>query len=291
MKSSKYIIYSISNSPYQEWQADLLDYSFKKVKQPGTLIRLCSKDGRYPKREIPLSKAGHTICTPDFSKLTSKINWPVMNKTGSLKYIFKKNIFNDEDTLIFLDPDMIFIKIWDPEVRMGRACGQKWKGYLKKYCQKTSVQPELCPAEKDKILMYPFAIKAGDMKNLVEDIEYFSRKGYLKYNDWMADMSAFVTAMVKSKINTETKDNIGLCNNWDNNNDKAAPIMHYCQPIKDKLGKTIWSKLRYQPWKLPPDFSQTTNKVDREVLKMLRNFILSMLQDAATHNTSFNKMV
>jgi len=290
MKSDKFIIYSISNSPYQEWQADLLDYSFNKVKQPGTLIRLCSEDSKYPKRKPSLSKAGLTICTPDYSKLTSKIDWPVMNKTGSLKYIFKINLLHDEDTLIFLDPDMIFIKIWDPEVKMGQAYGQKWKGYSHNYCQKTSVQPELCPANEDECLMYPFAIKAGDMKNIVEDIEYFSRKGYLKCNDWMADMSAFVTAMVKGKIRIETKGNIGLCNNWDNN-DKAAPIMHYCRPIKDKFGKIIWGKWRYQPWRLPPDFSQTINKVDREVLKMLQKFILSMKQGPATHNTSFNKMV
>ena len=52
MKSDKYTIYSISNAPYQEWQADLLDYSFKKVKQPGTLIRLCSEDSKYPKRKM-----------------------------------------------------------------------------------------------------------------------------------------------------------------------------------------------------------------------------------------------
>ena len=276
MKSNIYIIYSISNSPYQEWQADLLDYSFKKVKQPGTLIRLCSEDWKYPKRKTPLSKEGVTIRTPNFSKLTSKINWPVMNKTGSLKYIFKNKKLQDEDTLIFLDPDMIFIKTWNPEVKKGTAYGQEWKGYSNSSCQKAAVQPELCPADKKECLMYPFAIKAGDMKNLVDDIEQFSRKGYLKCNGWMADMAAFTTAMVKNKISAETRENIGLCNNWDNHNDEAAPIMHYCQRIKDKFGEVIWNKWTYKPWELPPDFSQATNKVDREVLKTLQEFILSM---------------
>jgi hypothetical protein len=281
MKPDKYIIYSISNSPYQEWQADLLDYSFKKVKQPGTLIRLCSEDSKYPKRKIPISKEGLTIFTPNFSRLASEIDWPVMNKAGSLKFLFKKNIFRDEDTLIFLDPDMIFVKIWDPQVKNGIAYGQKWKGYSNNYCQKTSIQPELCPASMDECLMYPFAIKAEDMKNMVEDIEYFSIKGYLKCNDWMADMSAFVTAMVKNRISTETIENIGLCNNWNNNNDEEAPIMHYCRPIKDKFGKIIWGKWRYQPWKMPPAFSQATNKVDKDVLKMLLNFIESMKHGGA----------
>jgi len=266
-----------------------LDYSFEKVKQPGTIIRLCSKDRKYPKRKASFSKIGITIHTPNFSKLTRKIDWPVMNKPGSLKYLFKKKIFHDDDTLIFLDPDMIFIKMWDPEVKRGRAYGQKWKGYSNQYCRKTSVQPQLCPVINDECLMYPFAIRAGDMKIIVKDIEQFSRQGYLKCNDWMADMSAFTTAMVKHKIGTETKENIGLCNNWNNTNDETAPIMHYCQPIKDKSGNMIWSKWEYQPWERPPLFSRATNKVDREVLRTLLDYILSMKHDTTTNNTPFNK--
>jgi hypothetical protein len=276
MKSNTFVIYSISNSPYQEWQADLLDYSFQKVNQPGTLIRLCSEDAKYPDRERPDSKVGLTIYTPNYSRLTPELDWPIMNKVGALAYLFKEHSFHDEDTLIFLDPDMIFIKSWDPEVKMGSACGQKWKGYGIAYCQKTSVEPELCPAGDDDCLMYPFAIKAGDMKMMVEDIVYFSTQGYMKCNDWMADMSAFVIAMVKHKIATETVENIGLCSNWDNSNDEEAPIMHYCQPIRDRSNKEIWGKWVYRPWEVPPNCSQATNKVDRELLKMLREYIVSM---------------
>ncbi len=278
--AKKFVIYSMSNSPFQEWQADLLDYSFQRAKQPGTLVRICSIDAKFPRRKIPKSKVGLTISTPNFSRITWKIDWPVMNKPGSLKYIFKEDIVRDEDTLIFLDPDMIFVKAWDPEVKMGCAIGQKWKGYGQSYCQNTSIHPDLCPVNEDDCLMFPFAIKAADMKKIVKDIELFSREGYLKHNDWMADMSAFVTAMVKNKIGVETIENIGLCNNWDNNSDRSAPIMHYCKPIRDQSGKVIWGKWRYQPWRIPPDFSQATNRVDEEVLKMLKEYILAMMRDA-----------
>lgn len=280
MNPKKYIIYSISNSPYQVWQADLLDYSFLKVKQPGTLIRLCSEDAKYPNREIPISKAGITLTTPNYSKITPDLDWPIMNKVGSLSYIFNKKYFRDEDTLIFLDPDMIFLKPWDPEVQRGTAYGQKWKGYGIKYCQNTSIQPELCPDSEDECLMYPFAIKAGDMQLMIEDIEYFATQGYMKHNDWMADMSAFVIAMVNNNIKTETIENIGLCSNWDNCNDEDAPIMHYCKPILDKFDKEIWGKWVYRPWEMVPDSSQATNKVDRELLQLLREYILSMKQNS-----------
>jgi hypothetical protein len=276
LKQNMYLVYSISNSPFQEWQADLLDYSIAEAKQPGTVIRLCSQDRRYPGRETPQSKSGITINTPNFSRISPDKDWPVMNKPGSLKYLFKDNIVSDHDTLIFLDPDMIFTKKWVPDVGRGIALGQKWKGYGHQYCQKTSILPELCPVKEVDCLMYPFAIKAENMKKIIEDIEAFAKEGYLKCNDWMADMSAFVTAMVKNKIKMATIDNIGLCNNWDNHNDKTAPIMHYCRPIRDSSDNIIWGKWRYKPWSMPPEPSQATNHVDREVLKMLRKYILSM---------------
>ena len=46
--SDLYIVYSMSNSPYQRWQADLLDFSILDVKQPGVVVRLCSHDADHP---------------------------------------------------------------------------------------------------------------------------------------------------------------------------------------------------------------------------------------------------
>jgi hypothetical protein len=274
--SDLYVLYSISNSPYQEWQAELLDYSFKKSNQPGTLIRLVSIDSKFPDRKIPKSSVGYTLLTPNFSKLTESVDWPVMNKPGSMVYLFDHFNFNPDSTLLFMDPDMIFLKPWVPgnRVKIGTVFTQKWKGYSQKSCENTSINPELCPKSENECSMYPFAIKAIDMKKLAPDISKFSREGYLrKEKSWQLDMSAFVNAMVKSKLNVITVDNIALCNNWDNNNDSDAPMMHYCQSIKDKYGKEIWGKRRYKAWDPVPDPSLATNRVDREVLKMIKRYM------------------
>ena len=45
-----YVVYSTSNSDYQSWQGRLLEYSFKRVNQPGKLIRLCSLNAHDPNR-------------------------------------------------------------------------------------------------------------------------------------------------------------------------------------------------------------------------------------------------
>ena len=271
---SLYIIYSISNSPYQEWQADLLDYSINKVKQPGTIIRIVSDDPKYPGRKLPKSKYGHTIGTEDYSKYAG--NYSAMNKPGGLKALFKDWNFPKNSVAILPDPDMIFTKPWDPRNRVtnGKMYGQKWKGYSQNYCKDTTQFKENCPPVDDKTIMYPFAISVEDLKRITPKY-YESSTNYKKKPNWMTEMTALVVAMHDPaiKLDIQTAENIGLCNNWDNSNDLDAPIMHYCQTVKDNNGKTIWGKREYKAWDPVPEPSLAQNRVDREVLGMIKSYI------------------
>lgn len=287
---SLFVIYSAGNSGYQEWQSDLLDFSFKQSKQPGTLIRIVSDDSPKDKRR-KINKTtvpgGHTLITPDFSKINDTKNWPVMNKPGSMKFFmdslspdFKKR--NKDAVLVFLDPDMIFTKPWDPrnKFKQGEVYGQTWKGYSNQYCTETSINPELCPkSETSGPIMFPFAIHLGDFNKIYNNINDFAKKGYLKKGSWEGDMPAFVTAIEKAGYKNIQINNLGLCNNWNNTDDPDAPIIHFCQAAKDKGGKEIWGKRRYQrsymlgdTFDSVPDPSLATNRVDREVLTMITKF-------------------
>ena len=46
--SDLYIIYSMSNSPYQQWQADLLDFSVYEAGQQGVIDRQCEEMNELP---------------------------------------------------------------------------------------------------------------------------------------------------------------------------------------------------------------------------------------------------
>ena len=63
------LVYSISNSPYQQWQAELLDFSIRACAQPGAIVRLCSPDSAYPERPVPEFAGGFTFPTAHFSTL------------------------------------------------------------------------------------------------------------------------------------------------------------------------------------------------------------------------------
>lgn len=117
--------------------------------------------------------------------------------------------------------------------------------------------------------MYPFAVKLSDIETLAPEIAQQAVSGYQQCGDWMTDMTAFVIAAAMKGLNVSTIENLGLCSNWDNRDDKSAPLLHYCQPIRDPSGKEIWNKSSYTAWQPLPDPSLATNRVDREVLKLL----------------------
>ena len=257
-------IYSVSNSDYQEWQADLLDKTFKQVGMPGTLYRLVSDDLDFPNRPFGTSSISKVIKVPSFAKLPNRI-YTAMNKPGSLIELFKRINIPNDTIMIFVDPDMIFTKPWLPTPDFGTVYGQRWKGYSKAYCANTQ-QLENCPNSETDSIMYPFSMRAADAKKISQD--YFNYSAVFS-NDWMVEMAALVAAMKHSKLSIITNESIGLCNDWNNNNDPNAPILHYCQCVKDKYGNELWCKRRHTKGTKVPNPSVALNRVDREVLQRL----------------------
>jgi len=268
-----YIVYSISNSPYQEWQADLLDFSVAQSGQPGKIVRIVSKDPKYPDRPMPRSRNGITLETEDFSKYGG--GYSAMNKPGGLRELHKV-VTDKSAVIVLLDPDMIFTRVWDPTalVKEGVVYGQRWHGYGEEYCRKTTPQKyrDYCPPTDEKAIMYPFAMTMGTLEKIIP--KYFESSAYYSTaKDWMTEMSALAIAQNDPSLGLKiiTVANIGITNDWPKHNqDPDAPIMHYCQTIKDKSGKEIWGKRRYNAWDPVPDPKEATTRVDREVLEMIR---------------------
>lgn len=270
LDDSMYVVYSMSNSPYQEWQARLLEFSLKEVGQPGTVIRCISEDPHYPTRVVPdFGNGGHTIVTEDFSRHAR--GYMPLNKAGSLKEVFKRLRLPPHAVVICVDPDMIFAKKWTPDVSSGSVVGQRWKGYSPQFCMATSDASHhpLCPKNETDALMYPFAATAVDLQTLSDD--YFEASRYPS-EEWMVEMTALVVAVKKCGLETSTLENVGLCGDWPHADDVDAPILHYCQPVFDHHGREIWNKRKYKPFDEPPKPDKAENRVGREVLQALHNY-------------------
>ena len=162
------VIYSLSNAPYQRWQAELLDYSIRATAQPGTVIRICSNDPATGSLDPIPDGIGQTFETRSFAEIgdtwhhrllrwtkrilhqpaPGRFHFFCLNKPfGMRAYLEAHPELPDETPLLWLDPDMVFHRPWDPrtEVRPGQVIGQRWWGYEQTWAQSVCKDPNLAP--------------------------------------------------------------------------------------------------------------------------------------------------
>lgn len=305
-QSDLYIVYSVSNSPYQLWQADLLDFSVREVGQPGEIVRLCSLEAGFPNPEVRPSSQCHTFLTPSFAGLGNvvfrrfvlwtkrllrlrvhgRFHFYCLNKARAMQAFLEAHPeIDDEAVLLWLDPDMIFNQTWVPPVPMvrpGHVVGQYWWGYSRAWCQRSESgkAESLCPAG-DTAIMFPFCITVGDMRAIVEAYGRYSEQIYRRTRDWQSEMYALVMAMNEANLKCHTIAALGTCNDWpaDVSNDPAAPISHYAQRMMDHAGQEVWDKRKYTPhtsalpWQRPPRPENVITLTDQRTLKMLHKLI------------------
>jgi len=304
--SDLYVLYNISNSPYQQWQADLLDFSFREVGQHGVLVRLCSLDRGFPNLEVKPSAEGYTFVTPSFAEVgngafqrvvlwskrllrlgaSGRYHFYCLNKALAMKAFLDSHPDLDQEAkLLWLDPDMVFTRPWEPPasmVRRGHVTGQYWWGYDPAWCRMHAgcSNGGLSPAG-DEAIMFPFCISVADMQAIVDSYGRFSGEIYSRTQNWLSEMYALVMAMSVAGLESHTVAALGTCNNWPDGlpNDSSAPISHYTQPMKDFSGREIWNKRKYTPhtlktpWRRPPPHGDATTLTDQRTLQMLHLFI------------------
>lgn len=291
--SELYTVYSISPSGYQLWQADLLDFSFTNVRQPGILIRVVSGDCDEIITCLHSSvKNSFTLLTPDFS-LYGKDQLLTLNKAGCINYMMQnisENFIsrNAHSTVFFVDPDMIFLKqvIIHKLFILGEVYGQQWIGYTNSYCRKTSVFPSFCPSKPNKtsgkVLMFPIAFKLSNLRLYAKVLYKHSRLSCTKSLHWMSDMTAFITAINQCRLQSISTTSLAICNNWDNSDNKNAYLAHYCQPMYSANGELIWDKRSYNNkyietkyWPVVP-IQHANCFVDRVTLEMINKMRTSL---------------
>ena len=153
--------------------AKLLAYSFNKVKQGGKLIFLCSDDPDEKDRTLPKFKNAETLKYPDWMK---DIKFPgggfyaPANKYYSMKkWVETYPNLKDNQTVLFLDPDMVFINPIKIDIKKGELWGQNWysedgsREIFDKFTNKNRnlINDNFC-------FMYPIAMTIHDVKLIVD---------------------------------------------------------------------------------------------------------------------------
>lgn len=237
-----YIIVPTSKCLYQEWQLRLLKWSADKVNQKGKFIFLVSHDHNHfsesPKFNFP---GVEIIDLPDWAKEWDVKNqdwWGgIPNKYESINWLCQNKKFNNQDKLLFLDPDMIFTSPVILFPKNNEVIGQEWNKFepLKEY-----------PSGSIKSIMYPFAINFYTLKKIAKDYKQYCIDIRKATKRWESEMWGLHYALEKNNIKINPIEDLGRCVAWNNNDSlNKSNIIHFPSAIDSKEGERLFFKQEY----------------------------------------------
>lgn len=237
-------VFSVDDSLYLRWQAELLAYSHAKVGQPGPLTRL------YSARSTPPPFAGQTFITEPFSPHPrTNDDYPIYNKVGALASWVTLSP-PAEESLLVLDPDCIFLTPFDEPAERGRPLAQ-FIHYMNprhprhvELIKRHGYKPELVQA-----IGIPLLLHRDDAKELfplwMEKTEAIRDDPMsCELAGWIADMWGYAFAAADLGLRHQLR---RLCR-WEIEDVADLPIIHYCYESKNAHGDWEWDKRTYQPW-------------------------------------------
>lgn len=238
-----YVVVSTSICRYQEWQIKLLNWSRKKVNQPGKLILLLSEDKKHKGENTSFifDESVEIYRLPDWASEWENTHndwWGgIPNKYESIKWMTENLELLPSDQLLFMDPDMIFLEAVDYTVKDNEVIGQEWLNYNR---DSADVNGEF------KGLMYPFIINFYTLTKIVDDYKEICIEERLQTKEWISEMYGLDEAFKKNNIKTTFLPNLGFCTPWKNNDSReVSKIIHFPNPLYSKSQEKYWFKQDY----------------------------------------------
>lgn len=234
---------------FVDWQCELLAYSWARAGQRGELVRLvCAPEEQEPRPEPNTRVVRIPQGEPDGGYLA-------LNRLLSLRVWLETE--RPEGTVLILDPDCVFRAAVAIEAAPGAPVAQHWVDYR----ATPSVQPATWPA----------LIHSEDLAALLPRWIDFARAIYASTHRWESDMTALVSAAAVSGLEFSI-DQIAAFVGWPDEAVGRAPIVHYCQDVLDRDGRTIWAKRSYQPWRAAAGGERARHAYCVDLLEILNEF-------------------
>ena len=103
-------------------QAERLARSWRRVRQPGELVRLVAQD---PSRPLPSSAHARVVTTTSWSPhpYTDDVYAPYQRAAGLLEWLFTEDV---QGTILLVEPTFDFRVAMPDEVRPGQAKASAW---------------------------------------------------------------------------------------------------------------------------------------------------------------------
>jgi hypothetical protein len=260
-------IYSVlctDTAPYLQWQCELLEHTWREVRQPGELLRLVAarEDEALPGH----AHARVLRMPPSNVEPGSGDTYAPYNRLHSLRAWLQRE--GPEGTVLILDPDMVFREALVLRTVPGAPVAQRWVDFGDGSwlaAQMGVERAQLQPAT------WPLAIHTQDLARLLR--RWIERTADVRRvtGRWESDMFGLVLAASESGLRFELTTTCAWMN-WPEDAVRGAPLLHYCQAVEAGDGTTLWTKRGYRPW--DHDLDPTLARLDycRDLLQIVRTY-------------------
>jgi hypothetical protein len=265
-----------------QWQAELLEFSWRSVRQSGELVRLVAADSG---GLLPQHRLAHVVPT---------LRWSPHPYTGDryagyqqiaslLDWLLEEGV---DGTILLVEPHCVFRAPVELEVEPGHAVASAWSGlpqvdmtpfalgadyqFLERFCVNRSLVP---PA-----VTLPLMIHSTDLRRIAP--RWLELTGILReelrgkpVDASDADRIAYAVAAVEAEVEHEVRDFM-LESGGSSDGDAAersAPILGYREPIESQDGRVLLDRRTYLAWQTP-EAQDAATPAGREMLALLSDF-------------------
>jgi len=271
-----YTVFVTGNSEQDQWQAELLEYSWQKVRQAGELVRLVACGTR---QALPMHALARVVRTRSWNPHPFLFDHYAAYNTPAalLEWILQERV---DGSLLLLDSHNVLFKALNEEVACGQAMGNEWgdmpRGgaapfgltaeyqYLQAYCVNRTLALE--PVQ------LPLLIHSRDLKKILA--RWLELTGIMRAQvsthagrPGNAHELAYVIAAAEYGIAHQPR-KLALTPG-DQKADSA--VMNYSHPIQSARSKVVWDMQAYQPW-APCQPKDAKAGAGREFLNLLQEY-------------------
>lgn len=265
-----YSVVCTDTNPYGDWQTRLLEHSWREVEMPGELLRLVAAPGDTPVPVHSVARVVQTEATNTHPRMPTP--YAGMNRLLSLQEWLERE--RPVGTVLILDCDFVFRASVDIRAKPGVPIGQEWFRFGTSP-RITEIWSELTDVPRDSVqpITWPLFIHTSDLRRIMP--RWIDLTIQLRELDgaWESDMFACVIVLAEFGLICEFE-TLGAWMDWPEEFVAGAPIIHYCQRVRDNEGETLWYKQEYRPWEpLGVDPQSASLSYTRDLLEIVDQFI------------------
>jgi hypothetical protein len=248
------VIFTVFSTTANEWQAELLEYSWGRVKQPGELVRLVGIGPHEPLPRHRLARVTGTLCWSPHP-YTGDVYPPYSKAAAVLEWLFTERI---EGTILLVEPDCVFRAPVAHEVAPGEAQATAWPGlprteegpfglgpsfaFLERFCVNRALE---LPRVTRPVLIHSsdlrkLAARWLELMSIIRVETAHSMPGGLGAADEIAYAVAAAEADIPHAITQLGVDTSAR--------HSTAPLLHYRRPIESTRGQVVWDQRVYRSW-------------------------------------------